>query len=135
MKLFAEKATNKTRLKAGKYELLIEHGDRISPSGDELYPWFPVNKYTMILLQKIYSLVLMIFKDKFLYYYHKSHLDRMKIWAKEHLVKNQILVCGHGHLLKKDIENKYICIGLLRDGYGQYLKITDDKIEIINGRY
>ncbi len=133
--LFSEVQAEKIKIKVGRWKCLVEHGDRISPSGDAKYSWFPINKYSISIMLFFYQIMLYLFKERFLCWYHQSHLVQMKKWIKENLSKKTILICGHAHLPIIDLDSRFINTGFIRYGYGQYLTITSEKFELVKEFY
>ena len=124
-----------TSLKVGNKELYITHGDEIAPDFDGRHPWIPVGKFTGFLGYQYEKIGLAISGDKFLVRAYTYLNDGMKKWAKEKLKENQILVGGHSHLAEFNLKEKHINTGFIRFGYGQYLKIENDILELIEEKY
>lgn len=61
----------------------------------------------------------------------KVQNDRMKIYAKENLKDNQILVCGHSHLAEFSPELQFINEGANSYERVEYLSIRDGKMELV----
>ena len=112
----------------------ITHGDGIWTS--------LVGRLPIIPRQKILG-QFGIYRDQFgIFMGGKSFLNRyrrmngkMKRWGRQHLQENQILVCGHTHLVEMDWENRFINTGFIRHGFAQYLLIDDDRIQLVDERY
>lgn len=133
--LFSTKQADKIKLKAGKHLLHIEHGQAIAPAEDEKIP--EVFKQKAIVAPYVFireKIPLLLLGKKSLQQY-KNQNERMKRWVKRNLTKNEILVCGHSHLSEFNIEEQYINTGFIRHGIGQYLKILDDQLELIDEQF
>jgi len=135
VKYFSRRQDMMITIKVGQYTLRIEHGDRIAPAEDDKAPFFL--KQRLIVAPYVFireTLPLSLFGKIILEQYRRNN-KRMKQWAKNNLSKNQILVCGHSHLAEYSLKERYINTGFIRHGFGQYLKITKEKIELIDERY
>jgi predicted phosphodiesterase len=116
-------------------ELYITHGDEIAPDFDGRHPWIPIHKIIGTIGLGYKKWGLKIFGEKFLIVSYKYLNNQMKIWHKNNLGKNQILVAGHSHLVEYDLKKNYINAGFIDFGLGQYLKITDNQLELIKDQY
>ena len=129
--LFSVEQKMYTTLKAGNKELYITHGDQIAPDFDGRHPWVPANKIAGFLGLFYEKHGLALQGEKFLVRAYTYLNEGMKKWAKVNLKQNQILVCGHSHLAEYNLEEKHVNTGFVRYGYGQYLRIYDNKIKLI----
>jgi UDP-2,3-diacylglucosamine pyrophosphatase LpxH len=134
---FCRVAKREHRLKVGKYTLVITHGDEIVPlefahnlfhnSGilstplQFLYPW--AERMCIKLFGKYFFRIYRVFNRK------------MKRYAKIHLKKNEILVCGHTHCAEFSVEKQFINEGVVRHGLAQYLLVEDDAFRLIDTTY
>lgn len=135
VKLFSFLQDTVYEMTAGEKILQIEHGDRIAPAEDDnVHTFF---KRKMIVSPYVYIreyLPILFFGKKALQQYEKQNI-RMKNWIKKNLPKKSIFVCGHSHLAEYNPGGKFINIGFVRYGIGQYLKIKKDRINFIDEKY
>lgn len=119
--LFSIQQFEQYLLPVGRKELRIEHGHKLSPSFDISYP-------------KLSYLLSTFFSSKH-FPFGRSLRGwenmRMKLFAKENLRENQILVCGHSHIVEHNRKERYINTGLIDFGVASYLSINDSKIKLV----
>lgn len=135
VRLFSQQQRESYSLKMGKVFLKIEHGHRIAPAEDEEVPAFFKQKLFVapyVLFREILPLALL---GKLSLQQYKRQNEKMKQWVTEYLPKNQVLVCGHSHLAEFNLESRYINTGFIRHGYGQYLRISGSKLNLIDEIY
>ncbi len=123
------------KMKEGGKILHIEHDCRIAPAADDRYFWLPHGRIVTAVYQLLRERIPLAILGKPLLNYYKSQNNRMKKWLNSNLSENTILVCGHSHLAELDLRERYINTGFIRWGYGQYLKIDNGKMELIDKRY
>jgi len=133
--LYSLKQLDSYIFKAGKETLHIEHGNRIAPAADERFPWLIYSKLLLLVYLLVREQIPLWIYGKALLNYYRSQNEKMKIWCYKNLTDKQILVCGHSHLAEYSLKERYINTGFIRHGFGQYLKITKEKIELIDERY
>lgn len=138
--LFSVKQQLIYKMKAGKYDLHVEHGDRVAPDFDGRHSWVPTNKIPGYLAWVFEKTGLIIWGEDFFkkpgfrtFYAYLN--NNMREWAIDNMKKNQLFICGHSHLAEFDLEEKFINIGFIRFGFGQYLIIDDDKLIPVKERY
>lgn len=132
---FSCQQTDSFEIKVGGKTLLIEHGHRIAPAEDDRFPWLVKHKFLVFSFMLLRERApLEVFGKGMLEWYHKQN-KKMKAWSQKQLIEDQILVCGHSHLAELNLECSFINTGFVRYGYGQYLKIIDDKLELVEERY
>lgn len=123
------------RFNLGRLILHIEHGQKVAPAGDEKIP--EIMKNSTIVTPYIFireQIPLYLFGKNSLRQY-KYQNKKMKKWANKNLTKNEILVCGHSHLSEFNLASQYINTGFIRHGFGQYLKIEGEKLDLVDEKY
>ena len=131
--LFCTSSGYEYKIKAGKYTLHIEHGNRLAPSAEERHPWI-LNRFTGRLATLFWDTTMLILRRNALKMYEHDN-TKIKAWIKENFKENEILVCGHVHVPEFNLKQQYINHGMIRSGYGQYLVVDGDKIEFIDEKY
>jgi len=132
--LFSDTTDYKTVVTAGSLKLLIQHGDLIAPSIEEMHPFVLLHERVVKATIRIYDSFASIFGSL----YFKLGVLRniqMRNWAIKNLKENQILVCGHTHLLEYNLNSKFVNTGLIRFGILQYLIVEDESLNLIDRRY
>lgn len=134
-RLFSHKQLKNFEMKVAGKTLQIEHGHRIAPGEDDRFPWLAKYRFLVFSFMLVRERIpLEVFGKGVLSYYYGQN-KKMKIWSKKQLVNRQILICGHSHLAEFSFSSQFINTGFIRYGYGQYLKITDNKLELVDERY
>lgn len=121
-------------------KLHIEHGGRLARHKLSIImriaSWTvagkPIGGHLLYFLAK---LGLRLFGRMGLIIKEKSNNERMKVWAREMLEEDQILICGHTHLAELDLDAQLVNSGFIDFGYGQYLKIEDGNLTLVDERY
>lgn len=117
-------------IKTSNKELVVEHGNKYLKFIDEKvnlsqsdmissfadfslnYERFLVRNFGTGLIKRLYQ----------------RYNDNLKKQALKDLKSNQIIVCGHTHLIEVDLKNNFINSGIVNYGLGQYLIIEGDEI-------
>jgi len=132
--LFSDKQAEMIKIKLAGKILRIEHGNKIVPDPGDIYPWI-IDKR----IRRIIAFFILIIGRVLLTHMGKKYLRkwnrRIKDWWKKQYAKNQILVCGHTHVAEFNLIARYINVGFIRYNYAHYLKIVDDKLELVEERY
>lgn len=131
--LFSVAQASSHKLSAGNLTLYLTHGHTVFTS---LEDQFPVLNHSLPLRlgANIDVLHKLVWGKRFLQQDRNSN-DVARRWAAEHLPENEILVCGHRHYPEIDIANRMINTGFIGVGYGNYLRIDGDTIELVRERY
>lgn len=132
--LFSEKQSEALDIKIGKNIFRIEHGNKIVPAPDDKYPWVR-NKRIRLLARLTILLLGKILLKPVGQRYRRRFNRKIKIWWKNAGFDSQVLVTGHSHVAELNLERKYINSGFIQHGLAHYLKIADNKIELINEKY
>lgn len=130
---FSSKQCRKIKLKVGKKQLIVTHGDIFSP-GFEAYINSPSKQE--LVLRKYTSLEEL--GNKFfgeLYRLGVVSNIRMKKFCRYSIAEDEILVCGHSHVSEFSIPSKFINIGANLHGLGHYLMIEGSKMAVVRERY
>jgi len=121
----------------GNKELVIQHGNQIHKTFAERHPWLvnPLTTHFSIIALKLG--VKIVGSNFYNFYYPRAikTKQRMQAWASERLTKEQILVCGHSHILSFEPENQLVNTGFIQHGFGHYVLLTKEKINLIKERY
>lgn len=136
--LFSVEQTFECRLRVGKKDLVIEHGDRILPfeteeqalSGHRPW-WFYI---TAPLYPFFEHLLTHLFGQNFFKIYRIFN-SKMKAYTATHLKSHEILVTGHTHCAEFNLKEKYINNGLIRHGIAQYMLVENEKIKLVSTHY
>lgn len=133
--LFSQYQAESLKLNNFVHTLWIEHGNRINPKIDDLFPWI-VSRKTR---RRIISILVFLFGRIFHMIggksYHEISNKKIKSWWIKQETNNQILVCGHSHAAELNLSLNYINTGSIRYGHAHYLRITDNKLELVEERY
>lgn len=136
--LFSEIQTEQYEFKNGSNNLIIEHGNKIIPSLDEKriakFSIRPINFAAAKTRNALERVGLYVLGNKYFKIEKKAN-KKLKKHSLKNLKPHEILVCGHTHLAEFDLKNKFINTGLIRHGIGQYIKIENEKIELISQNY
>lgn len=134
MNLFSDVQTVSFELKTRSQDFVIQHGNLIAPTIDETHPVVLHNKKLVGLSYWIYDYFTHKLGFKFLRL-GKPKNEKMKHWALENLRKDQILVCGHSHVMESDLHNRFVNTGLVRFGFMEYMIVEDDGFRLEDQRY
>lgn len=132
--LFCKKVTDSFELKIGENIFKIEHGHRIAPSIEMVYPIFK-NRFSAFMGLLFEKILVRIFGRKILHVIYKSKNNKMLNWSIANLQKNEYLVCGHSHSIKFDRINRFINTGFIRYGIAQFLIIENSEINLVDKSY
>jgi predicted phosphodiesterase len=121
------------RVRVGNQVLRIEHGNRIIPDYDD-QDWYPRSKLIGAIRDRAFRVAVNWKGKQVLRRFHKMN-DRIKAWGKINLAENEILVCGHTHQSEFNLGEKFIDLGFIDLGYASYLKVIDDRIELVEDKY
>lgn len=111
-------------LKTPKEKFYLTHGQEVVPHINlvhKIVDRFPILRPPARLI--LNSIIAVVGKRYFRLY--KKMNEDMKAWAKSNL-KEEILICGHSHLVESDVINKFINLGSNRHGYFQYMLLNKD---------
>lgn len=130
---FSQHQCRKFKIKVGKRQLIITHGDIFSP-GIEEYLHSPSLKERIIGKYNSFEELGQRFIKEFYRFGTVSNM-RMKKFCTTSLGSDEVLVCGHSHAPEFNMNQKFINIGANLNGFGNYLLIENDKIISVNERY
>lgn len=133
--LFCTQAHKEMKLDFGRYQLHIEHGDRLVPLIDSYIPWVQRHALLTQLAQGYEGLGLSVLGTRFLLLAYANHNNRMKAYAKSSLPSNAILMCGHSHLPELSLSKRFANSGLINHGYASYLRIDKDELSLVREQY
>lgn len=134
MNLFSDLQTVNFELKTMSHDFIIQHGNLIAPTLDETMPIVLRSKKLVKLSYAIYDYLAHKMGFKFLRL-GKSKNTKMKNWALKNLKKDQILICGHSHVMENDLQNGFINTGLIRFGFMQYMIVEDNNFKLKDEEY
>ncbi len=123
--LFSMKQVDVYTIQAGKAVLHIEHGHRIAPSFDMMYP-------------KLANFLSTFFSGRrfrFAYGLRAWENIQMKQYAANQLPENQILVCGHSHIAEFNKKRRFINLGAIDSGIASYVLISGSNIKLVLETY
>lgn len=128
--LFSHQVKEFVKIKSGKNNFHIEHGNRLSP---ELSAKYPFLKRNLWLLRPITWV-----EDKLEWLINKTigniphHHQNAEMIAKKNVYcqENEYLVCGHSHRFEINHKEKFINTGSNKFAPWKYLVIKNDKFEL-----
>jgi predicted phosphodiesterase len=129
-KLFSEKLVDKYTIKSKLYNINIEHGHRIDPSSEMLYPKLLAHKLPVLIGKFIEYRTYNLIKKNIR---KKSH-NVIVNYAQKNYQKNNILVCGHSHYQYTNNE-QYFNTGSFNYNRAEYMIIKDNKLQLFSERY
>lgn len=132
---FCEKAVEVIEIKSGDKTFRVEHGHHVAPSLDLVFPQlFRVGP--MIIAAGLVDMILIkMFRKKYLKYVFSGMNETMRSWKKENMDEDIYLICGHSHYKQYIEDEKYINLGLVRYGLGQYVILDEGKINRVDEIY
>lgn len=122
---YFQEITRVYNLKIGKWQIHIEHGDRIAPTLDVYSPEIFGNRYMVAVGNLMTDITTKVYPDFF-----RSSNRKMKKWGRKNLSEEEILICGHSHLADFSLEERFVNTGVSKFDYIQYLMVTDSKLEL-----
>lgn len=136
VKLFSAVASGKVNLSINGKRFHVQHGNRVVPAPDDRFSWLNEKKLGRTLV----ALCIRLFVRRLLStstgeWYLKRINKKMKKWWESQSLEKEILVCGHSHWAEFNLNARYLNSGFVNYGYGQYLKISKDKLELVEERY
>ena len=141
IELFSVKQGERCQLQTESYKLMIEHGHELTPSLELIWPKVFGRRAMVWLAYSINLLGFTVARNFYLKLFTVDNL-RMKKIAHTRMEKmahtldlDKILVCGHSHRQEKSLTKKFINIGAVRWGLGQYLLVEGDKLTLVNDSY
>ena len=132
--LFSVAQTQQYTLKASDRIFNIQHGHKIAPGIEQKYPMLNHRRFISTSL-KINNFIGSFLGGDLDKAFHKKVNERMKKYAADTLLENEVLICGHSHLVELNEPAPFINSGMIRLGIAQSLIINGDKIELVNARY
>ncbi|MBN1331940.1 metallophosphoesterase family protein [Candidatus Dojkabacteria bacterium] len=133
--MFSDYAGDELKLTVDGNIYHFEHGNRISPSLEERYPYLFRNRQSIRLGSIAEAFGVRVFGDSYFSAIYRSGNNLIKEEAKETMDENEILFTGHTHYAEIDTENHFVNDGLIRHGYGNYVLIEGGEIELVQERY
>lgn len=138
VKLFSTDQATELKVDLGKYKIVVEHGDRIAPVlTEKLYLHVPIFlRKAVYYIARVFItyLPLYLFGKKF-YRINKRRNNKMILWSKNNLPSDHFLICGHSHLAELNFVHRFANSGFIRGGYGQYIRIEDGFMQLVDERY
>lgn len=133
--LFSEKQAATTQIKIADKIFHVEHGNRIAPALDDRFPWITVKMLRRIIAFFIFFFGKLLSTPTGKRYLRRHYAEKIKKWWEEQNKKGHILICGHSHVAELNLNSSYLNTGFIQNGYAHYLKIMDDKLELVEERY
>lgn len=125
---FADKLVDNYTLALGVGKLFITHGHLVVPHLNSIHRFVKRYKFLEYIITPGISFIVYIFGKYYLRTFYRKMNNMMKEYARKNLDDKSILVCGHSHLIEKNIDNKFINLGCNIWGYRQYLIIEDGSV-------
>jgi len=116
--------------------LFIEHGHRLDPYVDRKR-----HSRKMNFIEYLYSKAESVGYKLFGYYSKYMFPDKLHGWlifrefAKSNLEQGKLFVFGHVHMARDERKNGLIVLGDIKNGYGSYLVVTEETVELKKVRY
>lgn len=133
--LFSAVQTQRYELKIKDITYIFEHGNRLSPFGDEdmiLPPDKPPKSIRfMDKMEKLCIRRTGTKYQKILKMYNRRIKKKLKI----ELGKNQYYVCGHTHSAEVDHKNRFINTGVIKHGLAQYMWFKNNALYVKQEKY
>lgn len=121
------------KIRLGGHELYLTHGHTVFTSLEDKYP--VLNHSIPLRMGASVDILHKLVWGKRFMRTDNSINDPSRKWVADKLPEPQILVCGHSHFPEIDLSNRMINTGFIGSGYGNYLRIIDDRIESVRERY
>lgn len=126
--LFSNFQAHQYKMKLNGNTLVFEHGNRLCPLFDEVYPkFYEVIKKTNV-LGRLHEIMARKFGSKIFKLLFSSQNKIIKTKIKKELKNGEIFVCGHTHAAEFDIKNHFLNTGFIMHGLAQYVLIDGKKI-------
>lgn len=133
--LFSDIQTYQYKLKVNNQTYVIEHGDRLFPIIGIGLKTRSIQKYTTHLSDALAYVMFGLLKTHFFRFLHQKTNETIKRKAKNEFRKNEILICGHTHLIEWNQEERYYNSGFMKYGVAQYILIKNGKVIPVDTRY
>ena len=117
----------------GPYELYLTHGHTVFTSLEDKYPALN-HSIPLRMGASLDVLHKLVWGRRFMRDDNKIN-NPGRNWVNQSLPAPQILVCGHSHYPELDLTQRMINTGFIGTGYGNYLRIIDDDIQLVREKY
>jgi predicted phosphodiesterase len=138
VKFFSVEQHMEVGLQVGSHKFLVTHGDTIHTSLEMKFPVIlhPSLQKTAPLrvAASVDILHKIVFGKRFLNKENNMNAPMIQ-WAREKVEPPTILVCGHSHYPEFLLEDRYINLGFNFAGFGSYLLIENDTLELVREKY
>lgn len=131
--LFSVEQGDQCLLETENRRLVIRHGCYLAPSNDIKFPSIFSNQPMLKLGDWLNLIGVRVARDLYLKMFFTRNRKMKKLSKK--LDHEEILICGHSHLLEESLDQNYINTGVIRWGLGQYLLIDKEELKLIKKRY
>lgn len=138
--LFSDTQTMMLSFKSGKKNIVIEHGHRISPSENQLFPFLKPS-----LIRPFFAAATLFYesylplKRSFDFLYRNTtcvmHQKRITSYIKKHRKKDTIYIVGHTHIFKFDNSINFISCALTEAGENSCVIIEDGNVSPLFYKY
>lgn len=128
--LFSKIQTERYILKIKHNSYIFEHGHRFSFSIDKIITQKKMLGVLVPLSTRTQRIIIRKFGSKKI----KQLFGSLNAGIKQNMLptlrKNEIFVCGHTHVAEFDLKNRFVNLGTIQHGLGQYLTIHNDIIQL-----
>lgn len=118
-----------------KYRFQIEHGHKIIPSPEILYPHLFDYKFIAKINTAINTVCIKIMGKRWYKIRNRVANLKCKDWTEANLKQNEFLILGHTHFQECDMRAHYANSGVINHGLLQYLVVENDAVIIFDERY
>lgn len=120
-------------------EVIIEHGDLITPEFDAQYPRltrrFHFMYYPYLKMQSrrtVLGKIARALRDR----RYRRMLGEVRQYAQSALAADQLLICGHVHMHADERDtNRFICLGPFWNGVARYAIIDEQSVSVFEEPY
>lgn len=130
--LFSTKQGLDYQMQIGSEIAYISHGHAIFTSLEDKYPAFN-HSIPLRLGSSIDVVHKLVWGPRFMSG-NKTINQPVRDWADQN-ANGRIIITGHSHYPEMDLHHHFINTGFIGCGYGNYVKVEDQRIELVKERY
>lgn len=134
--LFSQYQKNNYKFKSGKMSIYLEHGHNVIKTPDEhLYK----NHMSLVaLLSSVVAIlerITVFFSDEKVFTFLAPHINKTAKKILKKNLKKYWSIIGHTHMAEFDKKSLFVNSGFIRHGLGQYVKLENETIELVQDKY
>ncbi len=133
--LFSNHQAESYLLQFGSKTLLITHGHNLDLSFAKIIKILKACRPLLRFLSNTDHFLIKVLGRRYLSFSRKKYNQEIRAEAKKILKKNQILVCGHTHLVQQNLNKGFINPGCFDFGLGQYLVVNGNNLSFHDVNY